>query len=183
MYPRSKRSLSSGRAQWVTPTRNAPEGTRSPRRMAAGGMAFCSIGHDWNPSRNRRPKAGEYRGWPADSALRNSLAWAWSSLVGVGLRRSGDQVHDHLRQPLVVIDAKTPVHHVGARSTTCGKVDVTSEEPATGCPPDNRFRIITQGDHQWEDPAAIPPLLWRFEHPCSKDLSRGGRTPTWLRDG
>ena len=31
-------------------------------------------------------------------------------------------------------------------------------------------------------PGAIPPLLRRFEHPCSKDFSRGGRTPRWLRD-
>ena len=33
-------------------------------------------------------------------------------------------------------------------------------------------RIAEHGDHQKNDPGAIPPLLWRFERPCSNDISQ-----------
>lgn len=52
---------------------------------------------------------------------------ARSRLAGVGLRRSGDRLRDHVGQPLVLIDPKTLVHDVVTRSLTCGTVGDTSE--------------------------------------------------------
>ena len=48
---------------------------------------------------------------------------------------------------------------------------VIFHEPPAGHPRDNRYRIAKHGDRQTKDPAAIPPLLWRFERPCSNDFS------------
>lgn len=47
---------------------------------------------------------------------------------------------------------------------------------------DSGSRIAKHGVHQSKDPGTIPPLLWRFERPCSKVFSHGGRTPTWLHE-
>ncbi len=37
---------------------------------------------------------------------------------------------------------------------------------------DSRSRTAEHGDLRSKDPGAIPPLLWRFERPCSNDFSQ-----------
>ena len=64
---------------------------------------------------------------------------------------SENQLRDHVREPLILIDAKTLLFDVGTQSTPCEKVGMTSEEPMTGHSRDGGPRIAKHEGHRSED--------------------------------